>query len=289
MKRLIVNADDLGADQARNAGIFEAIEASSVTSVSLLPNGPALDDAVQRIHALKGKCISWGVHLNLSEGAPLSPGLRALTGPGGRLLGKKPARRLLTRGGGAALLQEVRAEIEAQILCLKDRGVPISHLDGHQHVHVFPAVVSAAAAAAKAHGIPWVRIPEEIDENGWDHSPLSANAEEARLFSGHAAVARPLFQAMGVYTTDHFKGLFLKGRLPASDWIEFLDSIPNGLSEFMVHPGYAARDESIENPFARFSTIDREKELSALTDGRFLEALARTGVELTPFPESWQA
>jgi predicted glycoside hydrolase/deacetylase ChbG (UPF0249 family) len=29
MKQLIVNADDLGADEARNRGIFEAIEAGA--------------------------------------------------------------------------------------------------------------------------------------------------------------------------------------------------------------------------------------------------------------------
>jgi D-alanine-D-alanine ligase-like ATP-grasp enzyme len=40
MRRLIVNADDLGADEARNEGIFEAIRAGVVTSASILPNGP---------------------------------------------------------------------------------------------------------------------------------------------------------------------------------------------------------------------------------------------------------
>jgi predicted glycoside hydrolase/deacetylase ChbG (UPF0249 family) len=35
MKRLIVNADDVGADKARNEGIFAAIEAGIITSVSI--------------------------------------------------------------------------------------------------------------------------------------------------------------------------------------------------------------------------------------------------------------
>ena len=51
MRRLIINADDLGADEARNEGIFEAIEAGVVTSASLLPNGPALGHALERIRS----------------------------------------------------------------------------------------------------------------------------------------------------------------------------------------------------------------------------------------------
>jgi len=163
MKKLIVNADDVGADESRNAGIFKAIEASSVTSASILPNGPAVEDAIERIRSLKRKDISWGIHLNLSEGRSLSGRLRHIAGPDGSFLGKMAARRLLVHRRDAALLREIRVELESQILFLKEKGIPISHMDGHQHVHVFPAVVTPAAEAARAHGIPWFRIPEEPD------------------------------------------------------------------------------------------------------------------------------
>ena len=46
-------------------------------------------------------------------------------------------------------------------MLIQDAGIQVDHLDGHQHVHILPAVVRAAAEAANAHGIPWVRIPEE--------------------------------------------------------------------------------------------------------------------------------
>jgi predicted glycoside hydrolase/deacetylase ChbG (UPF0249 family) len=286
MKKLIVNADDVGADEARNAGIFMAIEASSVTSASLLPNGPALEDAIQRIQSLKQKNISWGIHLNLSEGKSLSGGFRHITDPDGNFLGKTAAQRLLVHRRDAALLREIRVELESQILFLKEKGIPISHLDGHQHVHVFPAVVTLAAEAAKAHGIPWFRIPEEPDGDDLKNLPDTAIAGEARFFSGHASAARPLLQAMGIFATDHFRGLHLKGHLPASDWAGFLESLPNGLTELMVHPGYALDEEAAGNPFSRFSTQDREKELAALIDGKFHAALATNSVDLVSFPES---
>jgi chitin disaccharide deacetylase len=285
MKRLIVNADDLGANEARNDGIFEAIESGVVTSISILPNGPATTDAVRRIRSQNYRNISLGIHFNLSEGAPISSGLRLLTAPDGRFLGKKSAQRLLVQHEDSELEREIRSELGAQIAVFQNAGIPIDHLDGHQHVHVFPAVVGLCVEAAKAHGIRWIRVPEE-PENEPESVPLFPEImEEARFFSGHAKSARPLFRASDILSTDHFRGLYMKGRLPDSLWLEFLKSIPDGLTELMVHPGHAVGDHTL-SPFSGFSTSDREKELAALVDGRFHQALLKTGVELMPFPKT---
>ncbi len=283
MKRLIVNADDIGADEARNSGIFDAIEAGVVTSGSLLPNGPALEDAVHRIQILNPENVSFGIHLNLSEGRPLSPGLRRLTGPDGNFLGKAAARRLLMHRGDPELLKEIREEIATQIKLIQNTGVPIIHMDGHQHVHVFPAVVTLTAEAAQAYEIPWIRIPEESPDDSPTGPISSAVRKEGEFFSEHAQAARPLFSAMGISATNHFRGLYMKGNLPDSQWMEFLEAMPQGLTELMVHPGRAAAPGG-SGPFFGFSTIEREKELETLMDGRFRTALLKTGVELTPFP-----
>jgi chitin disaccharide deacetylase len=284
MKRLIVNADDLGADEARNAGIFEAIAAGVVTSVSILPTGPAIADAIRRIRSENLRRISLGIHFNLSEGRPLSSGLRLLTAPDGCFPGKKPAQRLLARREDADLDGEIRGELEAQIAALQNEGIRIDHLDGHQHVHIFPAAAGPCLDAARAHCIPWIRVPEEPENKSESSKLIPGLIEEACLFSGHAHNARPLFRASGILSTDHFRGLYLKGRWPASAWMEFLNSIPDGLIEMMVHPGRATRNPDA-GPFSGFSTSDREKELEALTDGRFRDALLKTGVELSSFPE----
>jgi chitin disaccharide deacetylase len=283
MKRLIVNADDLGADEARNSGILEAINAGVVTSVSILPNGPALKDALTRIRSWEPNSVSLGLHFNLSEGQPLSPGLKLLTGPDGCFLGKKSSQRLFANSRESKLDDEIRRELDAQFSMLQSAGVPLDHLDGHQHVHILPAVAGIVADAAKAYRIPWIRIPEE-PPNEFQAAFLSVNDdEEARFFSGLAAKARPLLHGAGFLTPDHFRGLNLKGRLPAGFWTEFLEAIPDGVTEFMVHPGHATVDTAI-GPFSRFSTPDREKELAALTDGRFGLALLKSGFKLTPFP-----
>lgn len=283
MKRLIINADDLGADEARNEGIFQAIEAGVITSVSILPNGPALKDALSRIRSRKSP-ISCGMHFNLSEGQPVSSGLRILTGPDGCFRGKKFIHALLAGAATPELENEIRTEMAAQVKILRNAGLRIDHLNGHQHVHIFPAAVRPVMHAAKAYGIPWIRVPEEQPGEFTAESLSPGALEEAQLFSSHAKAARLFLHSAGICTTDQFKGLYFKGRLPASNWVKFINNLPDGVTELMVHPGLPAADPNA-GPFSRFSTLERLRELQALTDGLLSDALIETGIKLTHCPE----
>ena len=71
MKRLIINADDLGWTEGVNRGIVEAHRNGIVTSTTLLANGIAFDSAVRL--ARQENHLGVGVHLNLSDGAPILP------------------------------------------------------------------------------------------------------------------------------------------------------------------------------------------------------------------------
>jgi len=304
MKRLIINADDCGADKERNEGIFEAVNRGSVTSASLLANGPATDNAIHLAKGVTDKHISWGLHINLSEGRPLSSGLRLLTGSDGYFLGKLPAIRLLAsdkprlskEGEGRAgagnvmgghdtpLGEEIRVEVEAQIKALSDTGIPIRHIDGHHHIHMFPAVIGAVIKIAAAYKIPWIRIPEEPAPFCGGLPVSEQLAEEARFFSKHAAEARTLLKKTGIRTADHFRGLYLKGTLSPALMEDLFQTLPDGLTELMVHPGRPCRDR-LYGPFSAFSTHDRERELTTLLHHEFPLLLEKYKIILTPFPE----
>ena len=312
MKRLIINADDCGADEARNAGIFEAIKKGVVTGASILPNGPAFNDAIQRIKSINNKKVSWGVHINLSEGKPLSSGLHILTGPDGCFHGKSaaikifesrlpnrgnaPAGPLLNEGWNkigscdtksssrTAMEEEISAEIDAQIKKLIDAGVFVTHIDGHHHVHIFPAVIETVIEMAQKYSIPWIRMPEEAKPSYSNLDISEGISAEAGLFSKYAAEARTRIETSGIRTTNHFRGLYLKGRLSPLMMEELLLTLPDGLTEFMTHPGHAHTWRS-SGPFSTFSTHDRERELTTLLHPDFPVLLKRSGVTLTSFPE----
>ena len=279
MRKLIVNADDLGADEARNEGIFEAIRAGVVTSASILPNGPALGHALEGIRSLGPAKISCAAHLNLSEGRPLARGLSRLAGPGGNFPGKAAAHSLLMSAGDAALEGEIAQECGLQIRRLLDAGIDVTHVDGHQHVHVFPAALHAVAEAAKGLGIRRMRIPEET-------FPPAAGVpavlqEEALRFAALGREARKRLAGTGIASSDHFRGLALKGCLDLEGLLRLVGTLPEGVTELMVHPGRVpARD-----PFSAFSSADRQRELEALLDPRFRLALESAGVVLISFRE----
>jgi predicted glycoside hydrolase/deacetylase ChbG (UPF0249 family) len=107
---MIVNADDFGADPCRNTGIARVLAAGVATSASILANGAAFAHMRLCMAELAQRPISWGLHLNLSEGRPISSGLRYLTGPDGAFPGKAATAELLGRQGGPDLEEEIYRE-----------------------------------------------------------------------------------------------------------------------------------------------------------------------------------
>jgi predicted glycoside hydrolase/deacetylase ChbG (UPF0249 family) len=292
--QLVVTADDLGVDAPRNRGIIEAIEAGVVTGVSLIANGPALDDGLTRLAAVH-RPVSVGLHLNLSEGRPIVRGLTRLVTPDGRFHGKLEARRLLGQVDDPILAREVAVEIEAQTDRLEGAGLELDHLNGHQHVHLFPAVTALAADLASRRGISWFRIPDlPLDELAAATTDLPEYLlVEARLFASLARGARPPVVAAGLSVADRFHGLLLKGRMRIDRLVALIPRIPEGVTELMTHPGYARerqgenrRDPDDPSPgFSAFSTADRELELFALLDPVFVRELTARHVSLGPFPK----
>src|ERR1700753_2195819 len=72
LSTLIINADDFGLSSIVNRAILVSMEKGLVTSTSIMANMPGFDHAIGlvRVHSkLAGRV---GVHLNLTEGQPLS-------------------------------------------------------------------------------------------------------------------------------------------------------------------------------------------------------------------------
>ena len=69
--RIILNADDLGLTPSCTEAILEAFRQSYISSATLVANGPCVEDAARRCREA-GLLDRLGIHLNLTEGTPLT-------------------------------------------------------------------------------------------------------------------------------------------------------------------------------------------------------------------------
>jgi hopanoid biosynthesis associated protein HpnK len=274
-RRLIVNADDFGLSEAVNDGIAEAHRRGIVTSASLMACGPAFAHAVALARDMG--TLDLGVHLTLTEEAPLSPAAEVptLLGADGRF---HPHATSFVRRyfAGGISLREVEREFEAQIARVLDHGLRVSHLDGHQHVHMVPAIRRIAGRLARKHGIAAIRYPREaprpymLRERGAGGrllQMLALNAFCAAADSGDAR--RP----------DHFVGFFYGGRLTKANLLRLLQTLPAaGTCELMCHPG---RDDP--NAARAHWHYRWQDELDALTDAEVRGWLQAQGIALVPY------
>ena len=164
---IIVNADDLGYSVWTDNGIFRAFQDGLVSSASLLVNGASAASAANRARA-QDMCL--GLHLNLTEGRPLSPfdSIPQLLSPDGKLLYKEA---FWTAAAAACkeetsskskFFDQVVLETRAQLAHFHElTGTPARHVDGHQHIHIAPGVASVLAPLFKSEGILSTRIPDE--------------------------------------------------------------------------------------------------------------------------------
>jgi hypothetical protein len=118
VRRLIVNADDLGYDPRIDEGILEAHRDGLVTSATAMVTTPFAPAALAAAPASLGL----GLH------AVLDPGLDEAA---------------------------ARAELLRQLdLFTGWRGAPPTHLDSHKHAHARPPVLAAFAAVGAARRLP---------------------------------------------------------------------------------------------------------------------------------------
>ena len=235
--RLLVHADDLGMSHEVNEAIFQAIEAGRVTSASILANGPATKEAVSRVRAFPH--VSFGVHLNLTEFAPLtrSASLDFLLGPDGAFAGRRDLLCRFATVHRPGVFQAMVREWVAQVTRIRQMGVPVTHLDSHNHAHLVVQMTGVLKAVQVRTGIRRVRPRMDLFD-GQRYRTDPVGRLKGRI---HNAALRRLPTTT---TPDHFTSLaaFLA---PSAH----RDVRPGEAVELMVHPGHPACTEETARLF----------------------------------------
>ena len=262
MIRLIVNGDDFGYARSVNEGIVDAHRNGILTATTLMANGAAFDHAVEL--ARQNPTLDVGCHLVLVEGQSVLDPSRALPATLGDTVRAVMGKRL-------AVYEELRAQLEKIV----GAGVRPTHLDAHKHTHLMPVVLEAVGRLAREFGIPWVRRPFDF---GIDRG---ARIEKNVIGMG-LRVLRPKFaRVLGdLKMTDHFAGFLVTGTLREKNLIETIERLPEGLTEFMCHPGKMSPE--LESSSTRLKQ-SREVELRALVSAEVRRAVERRGIALVNY------
>jgi len=161
--RIIVTADDFGLDAVSNAAIIDVLTSGVVSHTSIIANLAAFDEACD-LARVGGVVDRVGLHLNLTQGTPLTEAMRrsgafCVDGefaPPSRWKGLVP----LTASARRVLADEVRA----QIAKARSHGLPLTHLDSHNEIHIEPNVAATVAAIATEAGITRLRPARNCGE-----------------------------------------------------------------------------------------------------------------------------
>jgi len=253
VKRLIVNADDLGRSEGIDAGIARAHREGIVTSATLMANAPGARRGAEVARANPG--LGVGVHLVLTYARPLSDALSipSLVEPDGSFPRGPSAIVGKTRVRTDEALREFRAQFERARTLL---GREPTHFDTHHWVQEEPAVFDALLALAR--------------ETGLAARHLSARERE-------------LLRAAGVRTTDRYTREFQGPRpIDAAALTEILERIAaagEGSTELMCHPGEPDAELDRTSAYAG----DRAVELTTLTGPAVRSKVAEIGFVLSTY------
>jgi predicted glycoside hydrolase/deacetylase ChbG (UPF0249 family) len=288
VRRLIINADDLGLTRGVNRAIFETIRDGIVTSTTLMANSAAYQDAVEKAGATKeSKRPSVGCHVLLVDGEPLMlaesvPSL--LEGKNGSFrTNLLPFLSLAARGKVHST--EIEAEATAQFKKLQASGIQVSHFDTHKHTHIFPAVYQPLLKAAKACGITAIRNPfAPMRPLAFAHlvrrPKLWKRYSQVRVLRRYEEGFRRAVAEAGMKTPDGSFGIVSTGHLDEKLFAAVMGCLPEGTWEFVCHPGY--NDADLDGVQTRLR-VSREREREVLTSAAARKILVDQGVELISY------
>ena len=264
----MVNADDFGFTPDVNQGIVEAHRQGILTATTMMANGEAFDDALRL--ARQTPTLDIGCHLVLVGGSSLVTG--------------KPYPRNVAQLLWALARRELNPyqEMAAQVRRIREAGLEASHLDTHKHTHLAPPVLDALVRISQEFGIRWVRRPFDYPSSGLNGIVPAATAATSRAMGLLRGRFQRVLARQGCRSTDHFAGFQITGHYRTAELVKLLESLPEGSTELMCHPGHCG--PALRAAPTRLKE-SRERELAAMVSPEARSTVERMGIRLARYGE----
>ncbi len=294
MRKLIVNADDLGLTVGVNRGIVESHSGGVVSSATLMANGAAFADAVTAARSAPN--LSVGCHVVLVDGTPVSPPDAVDTLLAIRSAEPEKFYSSLSAFAARAMLggfdpDQLVAEITAQIRKIQSTGLQVTHLDTHKHAHIFPEILAALLRAARICGVPAIRNPfvplPAMPARQFKGKPdLWKRYGQVRMLHTFSHQFHQRTKRAGLLTPDGVIGVIETGSVESLGYSSLLRqtiaNLPEGTWEFVCHPGYD--DADLRRAGTRLLE-SREEERRLLTSAELRRFLEEQKIQIVSYRE----
>ncbi len=279
-RSIIITGDDFGFSRGVNRAIIQAHARGLLTSASLMVTGEAFDDAVALAKA--HPTLAVGLHLVVLCGRSAMPACEIphLVDAAGQF-SSRPVVAGLRYQFHRAARHELAREIRAQLTRFRRTGLPLSHVDGHLHLHMHPVVLNPLVELAPEFGIRAIRLPgEELTiALGLNRRHLVEKVVLAWIFGRLRAYGTRRLRAAGIAFPERVYGLLETGRVTEDYLLRLIPRIQAERVVIYAHPAAAEPGEAVNGPIGA-----GQQELAALLSERVRRALATHGFTLATYP-----
>ncbi len=294
VRKLIVNADDLGLTAGVNRAIVESHSGGVVSSATLMANGAAFADAVTAARSAPN--LSVGCHVVLVDGTPVSPPDAVDTLLAIRSAEPDKFYSSLSAFAARAMLggfdpDQLVAEITAQIRKIQSTGLQVTHLDTHKHAHIFPEILAALLRAARICGVRAIRNPfvplQSMPARQFKGKPdLWKRYGQVRMLHTFSGPFHQRTKRAGLLTPDGVIGVIETGSVDSFGYSSLLRqtlaNLPEGTWELVCHPGY--NDADLRRAGTRLLE-SREEERRLLTSAELRRFLEEQKIQIVSYRE----
>lgn len=274
---LIINGDDFGYSEAVNRAIIQAHREGVLTSASLMINERAVDDAIELARANPNLAV--GLHLVLALGRAALPHseIPHITNPQGKF-SDSSFRAGLNYYFRPAARHEMRREMRAQFVRFVATGLPFSHVDGHTHLHLHPAIFDELIKLCEEFGVKRVRVVKgELRLSlKLDRKNLLIKLMWGFVFNWLGRRCERNLQGRGFTQPQKVFGLLQTGDMNEDYLLGLLERMQGNSIEIYAHPLAFDADD-----LAKRENPGGTRELQALLSPRVRHAIQKTGFRLT--------
>lgn len=280
MKRLIVTADDFGLSVPVNEAVETAYKSGILTSAGLMVGGPAAADAVARAQRLSG--LKVGLHLVLVCGRPVLPPAEVpdLVNEHGEF-----SSNLVLAGVSfffrRAVRRQLEAEMRAQFEAFCATGLPLDHVNAHNHMQLHPTVFALILKIGRDYGLKAMRVPYEplLSSGSSSDGRLGRLCNSVLLGPWAWWMTRGLRRS-NIVSNHYLFGIQDTGRMTMERVLALVARLPDGVSEIYFHPAVRRSPET-----AWPAHYACEAELAALTSPVVAAALQAAGIRRASYSD----